>query len=838
MGTNANETFNGAALGDQLNGAGGNDVLNGLAGNDTLIGGTGNDTLTGGTGNDVYVFGRGDGQDVVQYEYSTDTARLDAVRFGAGISQSDIVLTRSEWDLMITISGTADSIKVPYFFWSETPANSYNPVQQLQFADGSVLSAQQIFDKVKNGPSLINGTAGNDYLNGTTSNDQINGGAGHDNLNGGNGNDTLAGGTGNDSLTGGLGNDTYTFGRGDGQDVVQFEYSNDTTRLDAIRFGTGITQSDLVLTRNGSDLTIGIVGTTDSIKVPYFFWNETPVNTYNPVQQLQFADGSVMSAQQVFDKVKSTPLVISGTAGNDYLFGTTFNDAIEGGAGNDYMEGGNGNDKLTGDSGSDNLNGGAGNDTLIGGTGNDTLTGGLGNDTYTFGRGDGQDVVQFEYSNDTTRLDAIRFGAGITQSDLVLTRSGSDLTIGIVGTTDSIKVPYFFWNETPVNTYNPVQQLQFADGSVMSAQQVFDKVKSAPSLISGTAGNDYLYGTTFSDAIEGGAGNDHIEGGNGNDKLTGDAGNDNLNGGAGNDTLIGGTGNDIMTGGLGNDTYMFGRGDGQDVVQHEYATDTTRLDAIRFGAGISQADVVMTRSEWDLMITISGTTDSIKVPYFFWSETPANSYNPVQQLQFADGSVLSAQQVFDKVKSAPVLINGTTGNDYLYGTGFNDQMNGGAGNDHLYGNNGNDTLTGGSGDAMYGGAGDDTIKVQNTTGLAVYGESGKDTLALIGNGVTLNLALAGTVRGIDVIDLNSASGTGNSLVLSAKDLLDTTDANKLYVHGSSSDKLTFNEVSGKAAKPLGALVTENGTSYRAYDTNADGANDLFVQATINQQLHF
>ena len=57
-----------------------------------------------------------------------------------------------------------------------------------------------------------------------------------------------------------------------------------------------------------------------------------------------------------------------------------------------------------------------------------------------------------------------------------------------------------------------------------------------------------------------------VDGGDGNDTLIGGAGNDTLIGVDGDDRLVGGTGNDLLRGCAGNDTYVFGRGDGQDVI--------------------------------------------------------------------------------------------------------------------------------------------------------------------------------------------------------------------------------------------------------------------------------
>jgi VCBS repeat-containing protein len=56
--------------------------------------------------------------------------------------------------------------------------------------------------------------------------------------------------------------------------------------------------------------------------------------------------------------------------------------------------------------------------------------------------------------------------------------------------------------------------------------------------ITGTAGDDRIFGDNGNDTLSGGAGNDYLDGGNGSDLLSGGAGNDEINGGNGQDTLL------------------------------------------------------------------------------------------------------------------------------------------------------------------------------------------------------------------------------------------------------------------------------------------------------------
>ena len=71
-------------------------------------------------------------------------------------------------------------------------------------------------------------------------------------------------------------------------------------------------------------------------------------------------------------------------------------------------------------------------------------------------------------------------------------------------------------------------------------------------------GEDRLYGMGGDDVLHGLGGADYLEGG---------AGRDSLDGGTGDDILNGGAGDDVLRGGDGFDTYVYGKGDGRDVIE-------------------------------------------------------------------------------------------------------------------------------------------------------------------------------------------------------------------------------------------------------------------------------
>jgi Ca2+-binding RTX toxin-like protein len=632
------------------------------------------------------------------------------------------------------------------------------------------------------GADLLDGGSGADILYGDAGDDWLYGGADNDTLIGGVGDDTLDGGAGNDTLSGDAGNDTYLFGRGDGQDYINSDQEPGITKLNTLQFKAGVVAADVVVSRSNTDLLLSIAGTTDKLTVSNFFYNDDPNNFINPIQQVRFADGTSWNLAGITTKL------FAGTAGVDLIEGTSAGDTIYGQAGADYLYGNGGNDTLYGGADNDTLNGGAGDDTLDGGAGDDTLSGAAGNDTYLFGRGDGQDYINSDQEPGITKLNTLQFKAGVAAADVVVSRSNTDLLLSIAGTTEKLTVSNFFYNDDPNNFINPIQQVRFADGTTWNLAGITTK------LFAGTAGVDLIEGTSAGDTIYGQAGADYLYGNGGNDSLYGGADKDSLNGGAGDDTLDGGAGNDTLSGAAGNDTYSFGRGDGQDYISSDYDIAAGRLDTLQFKAGVAPSDVLVTRNYADLFLSIAGTTDKITVSNFFYSDDPGNVNNPVQQVRFADGTSWSLAAITAKLfagtagadsiegTSAGDTIFGQTGADYLYGYGGNDTLYGGADNDTLYGGVGDDLLDGGSGsDTMSGGTGDDVYKVDLATDTVTEAvNEGRDRVES-----TVTLTLTSNVEDLTLLGTSAINGTGNA----SDNAITGNSANNTLTGGAGNDTL-------------------------------------------------
>jgi len=606
--------------------------------------------------------------------------------------------------------------------------------------------------------SVVGGT-GDDYLDGGDGHDALEGGDGDDVLLGEAGNDSLSGGAGDDSLYGGAGSDTYFFGRGSGADTIDNWHYDGSAQADTLRL-TGLNVADVAMHREGFDLVIAVLGSTDVLRVTSYFDGEgDPASMYR-LDTIMFEDGTnwgfadVQAAlpgpteghdsiygsggDDALDALAGNDQVsagsgndsIAGGGGSDTLSGEAGNDTIDGGAGADDLYGGADDDSLTGGLGSDQLQGDDGDDTLIGGGGNDTLYGGTGADTFVFGRGSGDDSIHEWNYDGASSVDVLQL-AGLNPADVTVSReSWSNLRITIGDTGESLWIVDYFAGGDPGNGH--VEQLVFADGTVWSFAEVSAVVAAgsdADDFLLGSPGADSLAGGAGADNLSGGDGNDTLDGGAGNDAVYGEAGDDALAGGAGDDyleggdgadTLAGGAGDDQLSGNYGADVYVFGRGSGHDSISNYAYGDLAGLDRIELN-GLDPADVLARQEADDLVLTVRDSGETLRVSGYF-SEEGSSVYGfTVGTIAFADGTSWSYADAVEAV------LQPTDGSDQLIGGAADDSLAAGAGDDLLSGRAGNDSLAGDAGaDNLSGGAGDDVLE-GGAGNDYLQGDAGSDT---------------------------------------------------------------------------------------------------------------
>lgn len=458
------------------------DFLSGNDGDDTLYGDAGRDVLDGGMGVDTYLFGRGDAQDTVMAGWPMGMGQNDRIRFGSDIDMSNVSVTVDAADLILSVTGTSDSVRVANYF------NLYGMDRpRIEFADGSYWDAATVDRKLQ---------GVDDVLWGSPAGDMLDGGAGNDQLIGMDGSDTLYGDAGNDLLDGGRGRDTYVFGRGDGQDTIIADSNAwQGQGSDRLVLGQGIGMADLALSQQGSDLLLQRKGSTDSVLIAAYF-NAAPFDRLN----IEFADGSNWDGLSVDQLLMTTDAALYAQPQRSTIVGGQGSDALYGSAGDDY---------------------------LYGDAGNDWLDGMQGADTFYFGRGDGQDVI-LTMGNEPGVRDVLNLGAGLSALDVDLQAVGPDLLLKLIGSADQVRLQGYFNAMPDTRTL-----VRFSDGGQWDDLAVSRKLYASP---------DNLYGEHGDDMMDGGAGDDVLYGYDGRDTLYGDSGNDFMDGGVDADTYLFGLG--------------------------------------------------------------------------------------------------------------------------------------------------------------------------------------------------------------------------------------------------------------------------------------------------------
>ena len=373
-------------------------------------------------------------------------------------------------------------------------------------------------------------------------------------------------------------------------------------------------------------------------------------------------------------------------------------------------------DYISGTDKDDVIQGKSNHNLFIGGKGDDVFHGRYGKNAYIYHKGDGNDTIH-DNGNESTiyfediRRDEVEFS----------NQGGRGLNIKVKGTQDSINIKQYY-------IYNDIL-LKFSDKTVLSG-------KNISLTVAGDDGDNDLYGYI------------------------------------GNDVLEGGTGNDILIGNEGVDTYVFGRGDGKDVI---YALDADYgrfniddkgnynipyyynqqnvkgTDIIKFKEGISKNDLIFERAGangYDLLVKIKDTDDSITVKDMFSDDVSSRG---IDKIEFADGSFMDIEDIH---KSTPIITNqynqqqiygsmysdtiiGDERNNSIQGKDGNDVIHGYEGEDKLYGDAGNDTLIGGKGnDYLDGGNGNDVYIYNKGDGNdTIYDANGTDTIRF-GSGIS------------------------------------------------------------------------------------------------------
>ena len=712
-------------------------------GQNILEGGTGNDLIVGGWGGDTYIYNLGDGNDTIiepvkynHFEESPEAnAQSDKLVFGAGISQNNLSFTRVNNDLVISIN-SVDSGSIKIKSWYNDVGRQ---IEALHFADGGILTSQNILDLNLSKQDIVESNAGknlaeilagwngkddlsisldgNVYKFGGDGDDTLSGGTGNDFLNGGEDNDVITDASGNNTFSGGKGDDylqgatkgncadIYLFNKGDGHDVIadvsqyvfnELSYYGNLGENKLI-FGSDIKKEDVYLTRNGNlNFTVRFVGNSnDDIELQDAWRVGIPC-----IDKFVFSDGSVVNLNQIplFVRLDEANLNYENEYLNNYTEqyttgGITANISIQENYLHQYVIG-------TDQANIISIRGNAMNMTVDSGAGNDTI--------WTNPDVDGGKVTVFAGSGNDEIISATgstfeRIVKGGTGDDIINSKSyASDTYLFDIGDGhDTISEwgdsKRFLLDEKwlPQNLVDsPGDVIQFGAG-ITQDDLSFIRVDNNLVINIGINGTDsitikdhfrdsnaQIELITFADGIK--LTKDeylrnlsvNLVGTESNDILTSVGGNDTITSGAGRDAIDAGSGDDIINAGTGNDIIAGGSGNDTYIYKVGDGQDTIR--------DIAGTDTLTLQSIQASALKFTQDNNDLLINFtnlstdaIRVSEWFSSNDNRIEQLNLDDGSILNLNAA---VEAQLITKYGTSSDEVLELVGTKTQVIAGTGN--------------------------------------------------------------------------------------------------------------------------------------------------------------
>ncbi len=536
------------------------------------------------------------------------------------------------------------------------------------------------------GSQELIGGSGNDKIFGQRGNDVLKGNGGNDQLLGGVGDELpadgsagIAGGTGNDLLSGGLGTDRLNGNqesdliRGDG--TIDALSDTGESGTDTLSFATAVTPgfhgsiSVANFPADSDSEDRGVYVRLDGVEV--CAGPEGPLEACN--NDARYGGGSD-DVNGGFENVIGSPFA-------DVIVGSSAANRIDGGGGADVIYGNEGDDQLYGGADGDFINGDGGNDTAFGqgGTNNCVV------ETANECSGSAESVNQRDRSK-------ISVGYMVTSAPASL----NWVQLYLVGSTgkDDVSISFGFVSSVGHVVFTAqAGSAQFdTSGNAQSANCTYEATKVDCALPKPT------------DAI-------NVAGIGGNDKLT--LGITEQFWEATSPVLLGGEGNDeLFATGFTEDMLVDGPGSGEDTL-YAYGYDDALInnegkDSLQGGNG---NDLLLSASNCNgdtLQGAESGAGDGTAVNSSSWAKLPTGTV--VADLEAGTaGDIYSGGPACSSGTKGTLAniddLEGSSGNDLLYGDSLGNNLLGRLGKDELWGRDGGDRLEAKDETAEVGGGG-------------------------------------------------------------------------------------------------------------------------------------
>lgn len=399
---------------------------------------TTNTTLYGFRTTGTFTYAAGSGQVEIDADAGWATGTAAVLQLG-GIDEAQVsVSTDSSGNLYLTDGTAGDRIELASMMDKDSGAQEYG-VGEVAFADGAVLSGQQLIDLATTGSPTKTKLYGTAYAETFDSR----GYATYE--------------------QGGGGSDTFIYNTGYGN--LEISDYNDgwwNSSASVLQFGTGIGAAQITITLDSSGdlyMTDGVTG--DQVKLDGELdnsWNNVP--SYG-VASVEFADGTSLNRQQLI------LLATTGGPTNTILYGTPDADTFDSRGYATYEQG----------------NGGA--------------------DTFIYNLGYGSLEINEQSHNDVwwgaspASTAVLQFGSGISATQIGITGDSEGniyLTDGLTG--DQIKIDGELnssWADIPCFG---VASVEFSDGTSLTRQQVIGLETT------GSPTNATLYGSVDAEIFD------------------------------------------------------------------------------------------------------------------------------------------------------------------------------------------------------------------------------------------------------------------------------------------------------------------------------------------------
>ena len=723
-------------------------------------------------------------------------------------------------------------------------------------------------DTSDDGQTLI-GTSGADTLTGGANGDTIQGLGGNDVLDGGAGADILDGGAGLDTLTGGDGSDIFVSSVGGLHDwITDFSPSEDQLNLGASanQFTYLASSNSLVIASTGQGFTFsGSTGLDDV--------NFDLVNLYDNglIKSLVSGSGVLMGGSNndlLVIAGSASTVSAQGGAGSDRIRDlTSTGNSLDGGSGSDTLLGGAGSDtyflgSLDGVQDSvvymNTSDGGTNGDTIVQfETANDKIVFTNTGTSTIFDLLDRNHDGTFSGTSTTSQYRTFSSNASTTldftyKSIFLVNGSGGASAMPTVstissGTTDlnaaATAINSLKSSQTPLSNVVAGDVAIFViENSAHTASGVYLYTASAAGSNLAVSGSELQLLATV-DAVNLAPSN--FAGSNNDQHITGTSGDD---------ILYGGIDNDTFTVTAGSDVYHTGGNGGIDTLDFTSAYNIKGAELIGF-------DLVFTYTpEPNDIPYYTATIANHLVSGYELENIKFEFHDDIRTMDVAttfNGVGLTGDTAFAGTSTGDTITAGS-GDDILLGNGGADTLNGGSGDDWLVGGQGSDIIIGGSdtdGDTVSFFSSPSGVVVDLSSGTAQDGWGTTDTISGVEN-------VEGSDRD-DTITGNSASnvieggvgadvltgGGGNDrfvyrsqedsgVTAGTRDFISDFDAGTSSSHNDQIDisalvQGTFSYIDTAAFSGNGNteahFTTNSGLALIEIDTNGDATADMQIQ---------